>query len=124
IVPRRGGMAWNSTSPTQRRIRPGAHSSMALSNDPNNDPSRARLHDDDRCSIDLLSGDRLHSSAMPKQTSHILALARKGAEHRYEALKAEIAALVKGFPHLRARVPPTRTDVATAPAATIDRKPR
>ena len=27
-------------------------------------------------------------------------MARKGAEHRYEELKAEIAKLVKNFPHL------------------------
>ena len=30
-------------------------------------------------------------------------MARKGAEHRYEELKAEIASLVKNFPHLTAR---------------------
>jgi hypothetical protein len=29
-------------------------------------------------------------------------MARKGAQHRYEELKAEIAALVKHFPHLAA----------------------
>jgi antibiotic biosynthesis monooxygenase (ABM) superfamily enzyme len=38
---------------------------------------------------------------MAKDTSHILEMARKGAEHRYEELKAEIAALIKTFPHLR-----------------------
>ena len=37
---------------------------------------------------------------MAKHPSHILDMARKGAEHRYEELKAEIAALVKNFPHL------------------------
>jgi hypothetical protein len=38
---------------------------------------------------------------MAKQhSSHILAMARKGADHRYAELKAEIAALVKHFPHL------------------------
>jgi hypothetical protein len=37
---------------------------------------------------------------MPKHPSPILELARKGAEHRYQELKAEIAALVKDFPHL------------------------
>ena len=37
---------------------------------------------------------------MAKHSSHILDMARKGAEHRYEELKAEIAALVKNFPHL------------------------
>jgi hypothetical protein len=30
-------------------------------------------------------------------------MARKGAQHRYEELKAEIATLVKRFPHLAAR---------------------
>jgi hypothetical protein len=30
-------------------------------------------------------------------------MARKGAEHRYDELKAEIASLVKNFPHLAAR---------------------
>lgn len=30
-------------------------------------------------------------------------MARKGAEHKYEELKTEIAALVKHFPHLTGR---------------------
>lgn len=37
---------------------------------------------------------------MPKHSSHILEYARRGAEHRYQELKAEIALLVKHFPHL------------------------
>jgi len=37
---------------------------------------------------------------MAKHASHILELARKGAEARYQELTAEIAALVKYFPHL------------------------
>ena len=37
---------------------------------------------------------------MAKPPSHILELARKGAEHRYQELKAEIAALRKYFPEL------------------------
>lgn len=37
---------------------------------------------------------------MAKHSFHILDMARKGAEHRYEELKTEIAALVKHFPHL------------------------
>ena len=37
---------------------------------------------------------------MAKHSSHILDMARKGAEHRYEELKGELAALVKHFPHL------------------------
>lgn len=40
---------------------------------------------------------------MAKHSSHILDMARKGAEHRYEELKAEIKSLVAHFPHLTAR---------------------
>jgi ElaB/YqjD/DUF883 family membrane-anchored ribosome-binding protein len=40
---------------------------------------------------------------MAKHSSHILDMARKGAEHRYEELKAEIAQLVMHFPHLASR---------------------
>jgi hypothetical protein len=40
---------------------------------------------------------------MPRHTSHILDLAKRGAEHRYQELKAEIASLVRLFPHLRGR---------------------
>jgi hypothetical protein len=39
---------------------------------------------------------------MAQHASHILDMARKGAEHKYAELKAEIAALVKHFPHLTA----------------------
>jgi len=34
---------------------------------------------------------------MPHHSSHFLELARKGAEHRYHELKAEIAALIRHF---------------------------
>jgi hypothetical protein len=37
---------------------------------------------------------------MAKHSSRILELARKGAEHRYRELRAEIAALRKYFPEL------------------------
>ena len=37
---------------------------------------------------------------MAKHSSHILELARKGADHKYQELKAEIASLEKHFPHL------------------------
>ena len=40
---------------------------------------------------------------MAKHSSHIIDMALKGAEHKYEELKAEIAALVKHFPHLAGR---------------------
>jgi hypothetical protein len=37
---------------------------------------------------------------MAKHSSHILELARKGAEHKYQELKDELAKLVKEFPDL------------------------
>jgi hypothetical protein len=40
---------------------------------------------------------------MPKHSSQIFDLARRGAEHRYAELKAEMTALVKTFPHLAAQ---------------------
>ena len=40
---------------------------------------------------------------MARHSSHILEMARKGAEHRYEEMKAEVASLVKNFPHLAGR---------------------
>jgi len=48
---------------------------------------------------------------MAKHSSHILELARKGAQHRIEELRTEIAALVKNFPHLAEQ---TGTAVGTA----------
>jgi hypothetical protein len=38
---------------------------------------------------------------MPKHSSDILKLAKLGAEHRYQQLKAEIETLIRHFPHLR-----------------------
>ena len=38
---------------------------------------------------------------MAKHSASILALAKKGATHKYQELKAELAALMKVFPHLR-----------------------
>jgi hypothetical protein len=59
---------------------------------------------------------------MPKHSSSILELARKGASHRYDELKAELAALIKAFPHLEfgSAISPA------APKAEFDRlrKPR
>jgi hypothetical protein len=37
---------------------------------------------------------------MPKHSSHILELAERGAQERYQELKAEIAELTKAFPRL------------------------
>ena len=65
---------------------------------------------------------------MPKHSSHILELARRGAEHRYEELKAEIVSLVKAFPHLKTHRPGQRRampiDISAEPAAMIDRPRR
>jgi hypothetical protein len=42
-------------------------------------------------------------TSMPRRRkdAHLFELARRGAEHRYRELKAEIASLLKIFPHLR-----------------------
>jgi hypothetical protein len=40
---------------------------------------------------------------MPRHASHILELARRGAEHRLAELQAEITALKKAFPDLAVR---------------------
>ena len=40
---------------------------------------------------------------MAKHSAHILDMARKGAVHKYEELSAELATLVKHFPHLTGR---------------------
>jgi hypothetical protein len=63
---------------------------------------------------------------MPRHRSHILELARKGAEHRYQELKAEIAALRKYFPELTraSRVKQAQIDVSSEPAAMIDQPRR
>jgi hypothetical protein len=44
---------------------------------------------------------QVSSTAMAKHSSSILALARRGAQHRYEELQAELASLVRQFPDLR-----------------------
>jgi hypothetical protein len=56
---------------------------------------------------------------MAKHSSHILELARKGADHRYQELKAEIASLEKHFPHLsepREGRGPKNAQVSASPA--------
>ena len=55
---------------------------------------------------------------MAKHSSHILELARKGAEYRYQELKAELAQLVKNFPHLAERT----IRVISRNAATVSRR--
>ena len=54
---------------------------------------------------------------MAKHSSHILDMARKGAEHRYEELKTEIARLIKNFPHLASRAGKAVSREATALSA-------
>jgi hypothetical protein len=43
---------------------------------------------------------RYHLDPMAKHSSQILELAKKGAMHRYQELKAELAELTRAFPHL------------------------
>jgi hypothetical protein len=54
---------------------------------------------------------------MPRHPSHILELAKRGAEHRHQELKAEIAELEKLFSHLRygSAVSPAMPDVIDEP---------
>jgi hypothetical protein len=54
---------------------------------------------------------------MPKHPFHILELAKRGAEHRYQELKAEIESLVKLFPHL----PSHSGGPLSAPVETVKR---
>jgi hypothetical protein len=65
---------------------------------------------------------------MPTHSSHILELAKRGADHRYAELKAEIVSLVKAFPHLKIHRPGQRRatpiDISAEPAAMIDRPRR
>src|SRR5258705_12753555 len=44
---------------------------------------------------------RVSSPPMAKHSFSILELARRGAQHRYEELQAELASLVRQFPDLR-----------------------
>jgi hypothetical protein len=48
-----------------------------------------------------ISYDGWIGGSVAKHSSHILELARKGAQYRLEELQAEIAALIRSFPHLR-----------------------
>ena len=57
---------------------------------------------------------------MAKHSSHILDMARKGAEHKYQELKVELAQLVKNFPHLAARA----GGMASRGAAAVSRRGR
>ena len=63
---------------------------------------------------------------MPKHSSHILELAKRGAERRYAELKAEIAALEKLFSHLRygSAVSPAMPDAMEEPTVGRRRKMR
>jgi hypothetical protein len=61
---------------------------------------------------------------MAKHSSHILEMARKGAEHRYEELQAEIAALVKHFPHVAKGISKTVSQSVAEVAAEVPRVKR
>ena len=54
---------------------------------------------------------------MPKHSSHILEYAKRGAEHRYQELKAELAALEKVLKHLRfgSAISPAMPDAVEQP---------
>jgi hypothetical protein len=69
---------------------------------------------------------------MAKHSFHILELARRGAEHKYMELKAELAQLVRAFPDLASRTtgaarrspaPSTRRRAAD-PSASGEDQPR
>jgi hypothetical protein len=61
---------------------------------------------------------------MAKHSHSILEFAKKGATHRYQELKAELAELMKAFPHLRygSAVSPAMPDAVEEP--TIRRRRR
>ena len=61
---------------------------------------------------------------MAKHSSSILEFAKRGATHRYQELKAELADLVKVFPHLRygAAVSPAMPDAVEEPKIRRRRK--
>jgi hypothetical protein len=65
---------------------------------------------------------------MARHSSHILALARKGAEHRLQELQSELVVLIRQFPHLKSGHAGKRgrpqIDISAEPAATIDRPQR
>jgi hypothetical protein len=57
---------------------------------------------------------------MPRRPSHILELARKGAEHRYQELKAELASLQRAFPDLGERVGRTLGEAVNTAERTVN----
>ena len=57
---------------------------------------------------------------MAKHSSHVLEMARKGAEHRYEELKTEIAKLIKAFPHLARTVARATSKAASRGLAAVE----
>jgi len=62
---------------------------------------------------------------MAKHSASILELARRGAQHRYAEIQAEIAALVRQFPNLRAGAgKAVRRGRRAAAAAVAELQPR
>jgi hypothetical protein len=62
-------------------------------------------------------------NTMPRPSSHILELARRGAEQRVAELRSEIATLTKYFPHLRGRGGSPEKSVVEAGASMRDKEP-
>jgi len=67
---------------------------------------------------------QLLSVTMPKDSSSILELARRGAQHRYEELQAELRSLVQHFPDLRSGARTLAKRGRRAMAAAAELRPR
>jgi hypothetical protein len=61
---------------------------------------------------------------MPRPSSSILDLARRGAEVRWNELQSELAGLLKAFPDLRSRTIPTTRQGNRGQAASDNGTPR
>ena len=61
---------------------------------------------------------------MPKHSSHVLELARRGAEYRFRELAQEAKHLVRLFPHLRDSFDPDELPVSFIIAKDSGRTPR
>jgi FAD/FMN-containing dehydrogenase len=57
---------------------------------------------------------------LPRHSSHFLELARKGAEHRYQELKAELATLKRTFPNLGERAGRALGDAVNTAERTVN----
>ena len=73
---------------------------------------------------------RYYRASMAKHMSYVIEMARKGAGHKYEELKTEMAILLKQFPHLSSQKGGRSSEVrfaraiqAEGPARRRGRKP-